>query len=236
MRSGRSGVPSSNEVGRGRLAWLAVALLLSLPAWWLGAGRGSGAAVGGWVGLVAAAMPRAQALSAGLLAWDGAQWLSQPWRLWSAAWVHLSGLHLLANLLGIVLVAGLGWVAAPGPRAAWAWAASWPLTHLGLALRPELMSYGGLSGVLHAGVAVVVVATLADPRDRASRLIATLLGLGLLAKVMLERPWARLLSHPEGWDIAVVPWAHASGAVCGMACALLLLVLPTRWAGRPGAG
>ncbi|HEY0858541.1 MAG TPA: hypothetical protein VGE16_15865, partial [Albitalea sp.] len=44
---------------------------------------------------------------------------------------------------------------------------------------------------------------------------------GLALKVLLEAPWAGALRHPHGWDIAVAPLAHASGALAGLLCALI---------------
>jgi hypothetical protein len=38
-----------------------------------------------------------------------------------------------------------------------AWVCAWPLTQLGLLMRPDLSHYGGLSGVLHAGAAIVAL-------------------------------------------------------------------------------
>lgn len=143
----------------------------------------------------------------------------QPWRIWSAAWVHYSRLHLLANAAGAVLVIALGLAARMPTRAALAWFIAWPLTHLALLLRPELAGYGGLSGVLHAGVAVVAVELIVR-RGRARRLglaIATV----LLLKVVLEEPWGLALRWPAGWDIAVAPFAHAAGVAAGVLCALL---------------
>jgi LCP family protein required for cell wall assembly len=46
---------------------------------------------------------------------------------------------------------------------------------------------------------------------------------GLLLKIVLERPWAGPLSHPAGWDIALAPLAHASGALSGALCTLAAL-------------
>ena len=39
---------------------------------------------------------------------------------------------------------------------------------------------------------------------------------GLALKVMAETPWGEVLRHPAGWDIAVVPFAHASGLAAGL--------------------
>jgi rhomboid family GlyGly-CTERM serine protease len=176
-------------------AWVGVALLLALPA--LATGVDASTAID----------------------WQPSLALSQPWRWWSAAWVHYSRMHWLINLAGAALVAALGVVAPLGWRAALAWLLAWPLTHLALWLRPELSHYGGLSGVLHAGVAVAAVALLFT-RER--RWFGALLGAVLLAKVLGETPWGPVLRHPAGWDIAVAPLAHATGSVAGALCALAL--------------
>lgn len=169
------------------------------------------------------------------LAWVPTLVWSEPWRWWSAAWVHLSMRHLLVNLAGAALVLLLGWVARLPREAAWAWALAWPLTHLGLLLAPDLWRYGGLSGVLHAGVAVAAVALVRVAPLRRERLLGALLLAGLCAKVLGERAWAHTLVVPPGWDIAVAPLAHASGTVCG-ALAALLLVRSRPWSPAPPPG
>jgi rhomboid family GlyGly-CTERM serine protease len=163
-----------------------------------------------------------------LLAW------SQPWRWWSAAWVHLSDLHLQANLAGTLLVAMLG-VASDVPlRAAMAWLVAWPLTQLGLLAEPALAHYGGLSGVLHAGVAVVAVQLMIEGPGRRRWIGAALLA-GLAVKLISEAPWDGVVQHPQHLDIPTVPLAHVSGVVSGLiACALLLGITqrPPATAGR----
>jgi rhomboid family GlyGly-CTERM serine protease len=161
------------------------------------------------------------ALAAGLallalLAWHlprtGLDWQpslawQEPWRAWSAAAVHLSPQHLLANLAGCAVLAWVGRRAALPPRAALAWLLAWPLTQLGLlVLAPTLVHYGGLSGVLHAGAAVLGLSLLR----------------GLALKLALEQPLGAPLRQVPGWDIAIAPAAHLSGALAGAICALLL--------------
>ena len=164
--------------------------------------------------LLAAALPDA----AVLLRWQPELALRQPWRAISAAWVHLSPLHLMANLTGTAVVAALGTVAGCGPRAALAWALAWPLTHAALALQPTLASYGGLSGVLHAGVAVAGWQLLRTERGPRQAIGAALL-VGLSVKVLSESPWAGPLRLAPGWDTAIAPAAHASGSLAGLLCA-----------------
>jgi rhomboid family GlyGly-CTERM serine protease len=157
--------------------------------------------------------------------------LAEPWRAWTAALVHLSAWHLLANLAGCAVLAAFAGAAQVSARWLWAWAAAWPLTQTGLLLTPELQRYAGLSGVLHAGVAVAALALVASTRGR-PRLIGALVLLGAVVKVLLEAPWQGALRELPGWDFAVAPAAHASGLVAGIACALVACA--TGWA-RPGA-
>lgn len=182
-------------------AWLALALLLAAGA------------------LLAAAGP------ATALDWQpGLAW-REPWRWWTAAWVHRSTLHLGANLAGVVLVAALGWAARAPAGLALAWALAWPLTQLGWLAGPPLAHFGGLSGVLHAGVAVAALGLVCRERG-ARRLVGVLLLAGLALKLGLEQPWGPALRHPAGWDIAVAPWSHASGTVAGLLAAAVALWAP----------
>lgn len=151
--------------------------------------------------------------------WQPGLAISQPWRAVSAAFVHYSALHLGANLAGAVLVGVLGRVSPVPLRSALAWCVAWPLTQLGLLLQPELLHYGGLSGVLHAGVAVAAVHLLCAEARPQRRIGAAILAV-LLLKVIGEAPWSAALRHPAGWDIAVAPFAHASGVAAGALCSL----------------
>jgi rhomboid family GlyGly-CTERM serine protease len=183
----------------------------------------------GWLGL-AALFAKASVIGwfvpAVLLDWQPSLAMAEPWRAFTAAFIHWSPMHLGANLLGLVVVAALG-VAAQAPlRLTLAWLAAWPLTHWALLLRPELAHYGGLSGVLHAGVAAVALWLVLLERGRRQALGGAV-WVGLLIKLALEQPWGPALRTGGGWDIAVAPLAHATGALAGMLCALVA------WASRP---
>lgn len=175
-----------------------------------------------WAGLCAAAALgalAAQAIDPGLLDWQPALAAAEPWRAITAALVHLSPQHLAGNLAATAVVAALGLAAGCRRRAALAWALAWPLTQLGLLAQPALGAYGGLSGVLHAAVAVAAWQLLRGDRGT-RRAIGAALALGLLAKLLLEAPWQGPLRQLPGWDIAIAPAAHASGALAGWLCAL----------------
>jgi rhomboid family GlyGly-CTERM serine protease len=168
--------------------------------------------------------------------WQPTLALSQPWRAFSAAFVHYSTSHLGANLAGCAVLAFFGWAARVPAVALCLWGLAWPLGHALLGLVPAIAHYGGLSGLLHAGVAVACVFSLAAARPRGDaalgpalerqRLIAAIVLAGLWLKVLMEAPWGEPVRQVQGWDIAVVPLAHATGAACG---SLLALAWVWRW-------
>ncbi len=171
-----------------------------------------------------------------LLEWQrDAAWLA-PWRWWTAAFVHYSDMHLVGNLFGLALTAAFGWMARVPARAAWAWFLAWPLTHLALWPIPDLTRYAGVSGVVHAGVAIVLV-QLIIWGTRTERLIALAVLAGLAAKLITERPWAETVQAVDGWDIGLAPLAHVTGVIAGTACALLTARwrTPSRAGRRPHA-
>lgn len=192
-------------------AWLVLAAVLALGA----------------VGAATAYLPPTA------LDWQPQQAWREPWRWWTAVWVHGSAWHLGANLVGTGVVALLGLAAGVPARAALAWAVAWPLTQLGWLLGPPLAHFGGLSGVLHAGVAVVGWFVVMHGRG-GRRLVGLGLLAGLAAKVVLEAPWGPALREAPGWGIAIAPWSHASGAVAGLLAAALAGLWPHRPRPMPG--
>ena len=196
MSSPATGLPVDPFAPRpGTLGWWSVAAVLALGAigaWWVDAQRFD------W-------QPG--------LAWQ------EPWRWWSAGWVHWSLGHLGANLAGTVLIAALGARAHADRADAWAWFVAWPLTQLGLLLQPALLHYGGLSGVLHAGVVIAAIG-LVQRESGLRRSVGWLILGGVALKVGLEQPWQGVLRQSPGWQIAIAPAAHLSGAVAGLACGL----------------
>ena len=168
------------------------------------------------------------------LDWQPALAGREPWRALSAALVHYSALHLGANLAGTLLVGALGFFARVPWRIAGAWLIAWPLTQLGLLLRPDLLHYGGLSGVLHAGCACV--AWQLTTHDRGPRrAIGALVLIALAIKVASETPWGPALRHPAGGDVAPAPFAHASGLAAGLLAAAIVDALSRLVARRRGA-
>lgn len=176
-----------------------------------------------WVALCAALAAAALALwwaPTAVFDWQPTRAWHEPWRWWTAAGVHWSERHLAGNLAAVALVAAYGWAARVPVRVSGAWFAAWPITHLGLLVQPELAHYGGLSGVLHAGVAAVSF-WLAWAGSGRRRVVGLLMLTGLAAKLLIEAPWGEPLRHSAGWDIALAPLGHATGSMAGLLCAAL---------------
>jgi len=183
----------------------------------------------------------------------------QPWRWWTAAWVHWSPAHLAVNLLGAAAIAFVGWRARLPRAAALAWFVAWPLTQAlmdlpGAArLAGTLQHYGGLSGVLHAGVVVLALCLLRTqapappPRPDAPTTHATVapsrITEGPWAMTALEdgSAWQRLDEPP--WPEPLVPLAPAQArrhrlvgaALLAGTLAKVLLEAPWDLALRPSA-
>jgi rhomboid family GlyGly-CTERM serine protease len=175
------------------------------------------------VGLGVAAVVAFQ-LDSDWLDWQPDAAHTQVWRWWSAAFVHFSLLHLLANLLATALVGAYGWAARVPREVTLAWLVAWPLGHLPLWAKPELLHYGGLSGVLHAGVAAVTVYLVMRGRG-AHRAIGWMMLVGQSIKLLVEQPWGAALHPPTELDVAVAPLAHAGGTLAGALCSVLALTL-----------
>jgi rhomboid family GlyGly-CTERM serine protease len=207
-----SAAQQDDEQQAGRRAWLAAGGLMAL-----------GAVVGWW-------LPHPP------LEWRPDRAWFDPWRWWTPAFLHLSLLHLAANLSGVAAVLAVGWTAEPPRRLALAWLIAWPLTHGLLLVQPALTAYAGLSGVLHAGVACLgwqlvwrpQATGLSEPAVRRRRWIGIAILAVLIGKVLSETPWGPAARAVEGWDIAVAPIAHATGVAAGLLSAWLV----DRWSGR----
>jgi rhomboid family GlyGly-CTERM serine protease len=182
-----------------------------VSAWWRRPGR-AWCAVAGLLALGSVWALASPALTL-LLDWQPRLAGSEPWRAWSAAFVHYSALHVIGNAAGLAIVAAYGLASRVPARLAAAWFVAWPLTQLGLLVQPALAHYGGVSGVVHAGVAIVSLhLIIAGPRW-----LGALVFSGLVVKVLSESPWGPPLRHFDGFDIAIAPLAHASGLAAGMA-------------------
>lgn len=182
-------------------AWLAACALL---------GGGSIA-----VALLAGFVPPAHELSAHALVWNADEWLARPWTLWTSAWVHPSAGNLAGSLLALAALAVAGAALRADRAAAAALLIAWPAGVLALPLWPQVTSYAGLGGPIHA--AAMVLATVAARRPLLKPL-SPLLFAGMGLKLIAEQAWAHPVAFDPSWGFNVVHAAHLTGALAGAGC------------------
>lgn len=155
----------------------------------------------------------------------GAIAAGEVWRLLTCHFVHYDNAHLALNAAGLATVwllygieARLSAVLAVAGAAALAVGAGLYF------LRPEIVWYLGLSGVLHGAWAAGACVRLATrPRESA-------LALGVLVLHLVLEPRLGSLSGWLGTGLPVIHEAHVYGAVGGAIAGVLVLA-----AGRGGA-
>lgn len=162
--------------------------------------------------------------SSASLLWRATDWDERPWSLWTSAWVHINTQHLISNQLTVGALAAMAWVLRPGLRASLAWLLTWPVIPLVLPYWPHIGYYAGLSGLIHAAVAVVGVSLVGGGSQvpMARRWGLMLLG-GLLIKLLLERGWHWPVVWSDNLGISVVQAAHLVGAMAGLLAMLAML-------------
>ncbi len=174
-----------------------------------------------WVGLCCAlALASLVAYSSArspMLVWHASAWMHHPWMLWTASLVHLSLAHELVNLGALLLLAILGVFLRAQWPATLAVLLAWPLSTLALAIWPQVSHYAGMSGLLMAMLAVLVVQAWRPGYRLASYvLLAT-----LVLKLMSEQAWSHPIVFEPVWGFNMVNAAHLTGALAGMGCAVL---------------
>ena len=140
------------------------------------------------------------------------------WRWLTAHITHFSAIHALLNLAGMLVIAAIN-------RAfLFSWQGGLSFIFLGLwvsagiwLFNPEIVTYAGLSGVLHGLFVLAIVRT--DQYRRAFKAFLLLLWMG---KVLLEQSgYTDLSSRSELLGVAVAVDAHLYGLVGGMILILL---------------
>jgi rhomboid family GlyGly-CTERM serine protease len=156
------------------------------------------------------------------LHWRADRWLAQPWTLWTASLVHLSGTHLMLNLLALLCLAIIGSQTGCSHDEVTAVLLAWPLSTGALLIWPQVQFYAGFSGLNHA-LALMITAHAAKTwiTQQDFSVIAFLLGLLLLAKMLWERSWSEPLRADASFSFSVVQAAHLTG----MLAALLVVAL-----------
>lgn len=177
----------------------------------------------GALALVVIVILAAQVLPVGdMLEYRRAVAFTEPWRLLTSHFVHLTLLHAALNAVALLLLAQLfADRLRPGEFLGILFAAPVVISLAFRLLLPELAWYRGLSDVLHAiyFAGCVVWVGSAVGRMRWLAIGALLAG---TAKVLIEQPWDASFPVHELLKIAVVPQAHLIGAVVGTVAGLSL--------------
>ncbi len=146
--------------------------------------------------------------------------LSQPWRLITGHFTHMSLLHAMVNCIALILLTKLF---AERMRAGEQWAvllgAPLSISLVFWIAMPGLIWYRGLSGALHALYFAGCIAWLMTSSGRARWLPIAALAGGAI-KVLLEQPWSETFPWASWLGAPVVPQAHLIGAFIGAAAGL----------------
>lgn len=141
---------------------------------------------------------------------------SEPWRLFTGHFVHLSLTHAMLNGVALLL---LGRLFSDRLRDGEFWIvlciAPIVISLVFWIVMPELHWYRGLSGTLHALYFTGCVVWFGGTSGNARWLPIAALAGGAL-KVLLEQPWDSSFPFRQWLGAAVVPQAHLIGAVFGL--------------------
>ena len=161
------------------------------------------------------------------MVYDRAAILSgEVWRLLTGNWVHFSARHLLYDLLALGIA---GWIIERRGYPYFGLLCVLSAISIGtvlLAMRPEVQSYGGLSGVATGAIIYLALQGLKEPAPWRWICIAALV---LIAgKVLLESTTGRfIIAATGGVPFVPLPLSHIVG---GLTAALLFWWSRTRQA------
>ncbi|WP_286833674.1 rhombosortase, partial [Acinetobacter sp. UBA3132] len=146
--------------------------------------------------------------------------ISEPWRLWTAHWVHVGWTHYFLNMLAFICLPFIF------PRVS-----VWNFVSILLVLPPlislsfyyflpDIEAYAGLSGVLHGAYAAVACVHLLYKKERSFAALVLFL---IFAKLVWENTigsegTAQLIGSP------VLVEAHLLGVIWGIVVANLYII------------
>lgn len=152
------------------------------------------------------------------MVYDRAAILSgEVWRLLTGNWVHFSTRHLLYDLLALGIA---GWIIERRGYPHFALLCVLSALSIGtvlLAIRPEVQSYGGLSGVATGAVIYLALRGIKEPAPWRWICVATLVL--ITGKILLESTTGRsIIAAADSVPFVSLPLSHIVG---GLTAALL---------------
>jgi rhomboid family GlyGly-CTERM serine protease len=148
----------------------------------------------------------------------------EPWRLWTAHWVHLGAWHFALNAIALALLPEI-FLRTSERIFVLLWFVLPPFLSLILYIfQPNLVQYAGLSGVLH-GIYLATALNAIQSSHVAERRMGCLVALGLCLKVGWEAysgnsHTAKLIGAP------VILQAHQYGSILGFLIWFILQLRP----------
>lgn len=140
--------------------------------------------------------------------------LIQPWRLWTAHWVHITVLHWLFNAAALVLLPEIFWT-----MRSRLFLLLWFVLPVAISVMfwffmPNLNAYAGLSGVLHGLYLALALDAIRSP-SLAERRMGWLISAGVVCKVAFEA-YSGSSQTAALIGANVILQAHQYGAVLGV--------------------
>lgn len=143
--------------------------------------------------------------------------LDQPWRWWTAHWVHVGWRHYALNMLAFMSLPFIF----PHIRPKTLWLSVFilpPLLSAGLyGCMPDVQAYAGFSGILHGIYVLVAIESLKIPRERKFALLVLAC---ILIKLSLEY-WFGYTETAQLIQAPVLIESHQIGVVAGLMFALI---------------
>lgn len=151
-------------------------------------------------------------LSMGHFIYNRMDMLSEPWRWWTANWVHVGWRHYMLNMLAFVFVAFV-FPHVTAKSLGYCLLLFSPLLTIALYVcMPDIYAYAGLSGILHGIYIYIALQSLAIPKERKFALL-------VLVCIFLKVGWEKLFGYSETAQLIQAPVlieSHQIGLVIGI--------------------
>jgi rhomboid family GlyGly-CTERM serine protease len=145
-----------------------------------------------------------------------ADMLGEPWRWWTANWVHVGWRHYMLNMLAFVFIAFV-FPHVTARSLGYCLLVFSPLLTIALYVcMPDIYAYAGLSGILHGIYIYIALQSLAIPRERKFAML-------VLVCIFLKVGWEKLNGFSETAQLIQTPVlleSHQIGLLIGIVASI----------------